>query len=75
MDSLPICYDPESMDFQSKSKILNMIYLECYPWHGTDQAKFYDYPSFVEAVEMWAKDEFYKQHLLSKLYLKDRGIE
>lgn len=72
MDNLPECYDPENMSFLEKSRLVNKIYKDCYPWDGTDQAKYYEYPSFIEAVTVWANDDFYKQHLLSKLYLKER---
>lgn len=61
-------YDPESLTFQEQETILKKVYLYCYPWHNTDQAYAYDYPTFDKAVRTWAKDDFYRQHLTAKLY-------
>lgn len=68
MSNLPTCYDPESMTFAEMRDALNTVYLNCYPWHGTPEARSYDYPTFEEAVKEWASDEFYIQYLTAKLY-------
>lgn len=68
MKDLPTCYDPESMTFQQQETALKKVYMTLYPWHETDEAKHYDYPTFSEAVRQWANDEFYVQHLTAKLY-------
>lgn len=66
---LPVCYDPESMTHAEQRQALETVYRAAYPWHGTPEAGSYDYPSFSEAVQEWASDEFYTQHLTAKLYL------
>lgn len=63
-----VLYDPEVMTFEEQRKALALVYQYCYPWHGTDQARAYDYPTFEEAVKMWAGDDFYRQHMLAKCY-------
>lgn len=60
--------DPESMTFDQQEKALQKIYKAYYPWHGTAEARSYDYPPFMAAVREWSKDEFYRQHLLAKSY-------
>lgn len=60
-------YDPESMTFQEQREALEKVYLYCYPWHNTDQAYAYDYPTFDEAVRQWAQDDL-RQSLTAKLY-------
>lgn len=61
-------YDPESMTFDQQRAALEKVYQYCYPYHNTDQAYAYDYPTFDQAVREWSKDEFYRQHLIAKLY-------
>lgn len=61
-------YDPESMSFNEQAAALHKVYQYCYPWHGTEEARSYDYPTFEEAIREWAKDDFYVQHLIAKLY-------
>lgn len=61
-------YDPESMTFEEQRKALDKVYKYCYPYHGTDEAGSYDYPTFDQAVREWARDDFYRQHLTAKLY-------
>lgn len=68
MKQLPEFYDPESMTFQEQEEKLKALYKSIYPWHGTEEANSYDYPSFSEAVRNWANDDFYVQHLTAKLY-------
>ena len=68
MNNLPVCYDPESMTHQEQGEALQRVYFALYPWHNTDQAYAYDYPTFDQAVREWANDEFYVQHLTAKLY-------
>lgn len=60
-------YDPESMTFDEQRLALEKVYQYCYPWHGTEEASSYDYPSFDQAVRAWAKDEL-RQSLIAKLY-------
>ncbi|XKX17700.1 hypothetical protein MVUOKPPV_CDS0303 [Klebsiella phage phi1_175008] len=61
-------YDPESMTFEQQRAALEKVYIYSYPWHNTEEARSYDYPTFEEAIREWAKDEFYRQHLTAKLY-------
>lgn len=68
MHNLPVCYDPESMTFNEQAAALHKVYAALYPWHGTEEASAYDYPTFDQAVREWAKDDFYVQHLTAKLY-------
>lgn len=65
---LSIFYDPEVMTFKQQEAALIAVYVALYPWHGTPEQISYDYPSFNEAVRVWAGDEFYQQHLTAKLY-------
>lgn len=60
-------YDPESMTFEELRAALEKVYKYCYPWHNTDQAYAYDYPTFDQAVRQWAKDDL-RQSLTAKLY-------
>ena len=69
MHTLPRFYDPESQTHVENTTRLLDLYKELYPWDGTDKAKYYDYPSFANAVTDWADDNFYAQHLTAKLYL------
>lgn len=71
MNNLPLCYDPESMTPARREEVLKQVYQALYPWHGTHEARSYDYPPFTEAVNMWAGDDFYRQHLTAVLYLQD----
>lgn len=68
MSNKPRWYDPESLTFVQLHEKLYALYLEIYPWHNTDQACSYDYPTFKEAVEDWATDDFYVQHITAKVY-------
>lgn len=74
MSNKPRWYDPESWTFKEQETKLKELYLELYPWHGTPQAKYYDYPPFDQVVSEWASDDFYVQHLTSKLYCEATGI-
>lgn len=60
-------YDPESMTFEQQRAALEKVYQYCYPWHNTDHAYAYDYPTFGQAVREWAKDDL-RQSLTAKLY-------
>ena len=75
MNNLPKFYNPENQTHEENRSRLYCIYLELYPWHGTDEAQFYDYPNFYEAVVAWADDDFYIQHLTAKVFLEvDRWL-
>lgn len=60
-------YDPESMTFNEQAAVLHKVYASLYPWHGTEEARSYDYPTFDQAVRQWAKDDL-RQSLTAKLY-------
>lgn len=60
-------YDPESMTFEQQRAALEKVYLYCYPWHNTEEASAYDYPTFDQAVREWAQDNL-RQSLTAKLY-------
>lgn len=64
----PRFHDPENMTQEERSRNLMSLYLDLYPWHGTEEARSYDYPTFESAVTDWASDDFYIQHLTAKLY-------
>lgn len=70
MKNLPEFYHPENMTFKEQEQKLLALYQRLYPWHGTEEARHYDYPHFSEAVRNWAADDFYLQHLTAKLYCK-----
>jgi len=73
MNNLPRLYEPELKNTEEKRQLLWDIYIDSYPWHGTQEAGYYDYPSFDQEVIRWANDEFYIQHLLARLYLDSVG--
>lgn len=60
-------YDPESLTFDELHDVLEKVYLYCYPWHNTHEAKSYDYPTFDQAVRDWAKDDL-RQSFTAKVY-------
>lgn len=66
--NIPMFYDPESQTHQENTERLQTIYLELYPWHNTNQARYYDYPTFDDVVDDWASDDFYAQHLTAKIW-------
>lgn len=68
MSNKPRWCDPESWTFKEQETKLKELYLELYPWHNTQDAKSYDYPTFYQAIRDWASDDFYAQHLTAKLY-------
>lgn len=67
MEQLPEFYDPESMTFKEQEEKLKALYSRLYPWHGTEEASAYDYPSFSQSVRQWAQDDL-KQSLTARLY-------
>jgi len=69
MNNFTKFYDPENQTHEENTNRLYSTYLELYPWHGTEEAKSYDYPSFHDAVSEWADDDFYIQHLTAKVFL------
>ncbi len=60
-------YDPESMTFEQQRAALEKVYYYCYPWHNTEEASAYNYPTFDQAVRQWAQDDL-RQSLTAKLY-------
>ncbi len=62
----------EDMTYQDIEDKLKVVYLYCNPWHGTDQAQHYDYLTFYESIDFWAKDDFYKQHKAAKFFKDTR---
>lgn len=75
MINKPRWYDPESLTTVDLESKLKALYVELYPWHGTSEARHYDYPAFSVALSDWANDDFYVQHFTAKTYLIRLGYE